>query len=65
MADEPAEETAPVADQREQELAQAFEQIRKNLRGLRFGSVTITVQDGLVVQIERTERTRLVRPRSR
>jgi hypothetical protein len=31
------------------------------LRGLRFGQVTVTVQDGIVVQIERVERRRLTR----
>lgn len=29
------------------------------LQGLRFGSVLAIVQDGVVVQIERTEKTRL------
>jgi len=31
------------------------------LRGLRFGSVLAVVQDGVVVQIERTEKTRFGR----
>jgi hypothetical protein len=43
-------------------LDQAMEQIRQALRGLRFGEVAIVVQDGVVIQIERTERTRLRRP---
>jgi hypothetical protein len=34
-------------------------QIRGVLQGLRFGSVTIVVQDGVVVQIDRTEKRRL------
>jgi hypothetical protein len=38
---------------------QALEQIRDALRGLRYGQVTIIVQDGVVVQIDRTERKRL------
>jgi hypothetical protein len=29
-----------------------------SLRGLRFGVVTLTVQDGVVVQVERSERRR-------
>ncbi|HTQ37451.1 MAG TPA: YezD family protein [Pirellulales bacterium] len=37
----------------------AMEQIREALRGLRFGVVSIVVQDGVVVQIERTEKRRL------
>ena len=34
-------------------------QIRDSLRGLRFGSVNIIVQDGVVIQIDRTEKRRL------
>lgn len=33
--------------------------ILRALGGLRFGSVTIVVQDGVVVQIDRTEKTRV------
>lgn len=33
--------------------------IRESLRGLRFGSVNIIVQDGVVIQIDRTEKRRL------
>ncbi|MBX7165965.1 MAG: YezD family protein [Pirellulales bacterium] len=32
------------------------------LAGLRFGDIRLTVQDGVVVQIERTERRRPQRP---
>lgn len=42
---------------RDQELSQ----IREALRGLRFGAVHIIVQDGVVIQIERTEKRRLRR----
>lgn len=46
----------PVAeDSREREIAQ----IRDALRGLKFGAVNIVVQDGVVVQIDRTEKRRL------
>ncbi len=38
-----------------------LQQIRESLRGLRFGSVNIIVQDGLIVQIDRTEKRRLSR----
>jgi hypothetical protein len=38
-----------------------LQQIREALQGLRFGSVTIVVQDGVVVQIDRTEKRRLQR----
>jgi hypothetical protein len=37
----------------------AIDHIRDALRGLRFGTVSIVVQDGLVVQIDRTEKRRL------
>ena len=36
-----------------------IESIVDALRGLRFGSVVVTVQDGVVVQIDRTEKRRL------
>jgi hypothetical protein len=41
--------------EREQEIAQ----IREALRGLRFGAVHVIVQDGVVVQIDRTEKRRV------
>ncbi|MFN4261058.1 MAG: YezD family protein [Gemmataceae bacterium] len=37
----------------------AWDHIRDALRGLRYGEVTVIVQDGLVIQIERTEKKRL------
>jgi hypothetical protein len=39
-------------------------QILKALHGLRYGVVSIVVQDGVVVQIERTEKHRLRRNES-
>ncbi|MBL9123504.1 MAG: YezD family protein [Planctomycetaceae bacterium] len=48
-------QAAPVVDV---DVEAAFEQIRQALRGLRYGDVRVTVQDGVVVQIERTERRR-------
>ena len=33
------------------------------LRSIRFGTVQMTVQDGKVVQIDKTEKVRLDRPR--
>jgi hypothetical protein len=46
-------------DRLNRSLQRAMEQIEEALQGLRFGQVTITVQDGVVVQIDRLERTRL------
>jgi hypothetical protein len=40
----------------EEELKQLFEL----LRSLKFGSVTLIIQDGKVVQIEKNEKIRLV-----
>lgn len=37
----------------------ALQEIRKALRGLQFGTVTVIVQDGIVVQVERTAKNRL------
>ena len=53
--------TTASAPDREQELAH----IREALQGLRYGAVHIIVQDGLVIQIERTEKHRLRRPESK
>ena len=37
----------------------ALEEVRKSLESLRFGSLNIIVQDGVVVQIDCTSKTRL------
>ncbi|HZP41073.1 MAG TPA: YezD family protein [Candidatus Binatia bacterium] len=44
---------------------QALDRIRAALRGLRYGTVTAVVQDGIVVQVERTEKVRLPRAEPR
>jgi hypothetical protein len=49
----PADDAAPV------------QAILDALRGLRFGSVTVIVQDGVIVQVERVEKKRLARPTRR
>ena len=48
---------ATVEVDREREIAH----IRDALRGLRFGAVNVIVQDGVVVQIDRTEKRRVRR----
>src|SRR5262245_21777830 len=56
------EDSRPLpSSRRERHLQQALEQIQVALHGMRFGQVTATVQDGVVVQIDRLERTRLQR----
>lgn len=37
----------------------AIARVREALSGLRFGEVTVIVQDGIIVQVERTEKLRL------
>lgn len=51
--------TPSVRRNRESQLEWVLEQVRNALEGLRFGTVTITVQDGVPIQIERNEKTRL------
>ena len=40
---------------------EAVDRINAALRGLRYGTVTAVVQDGVVVQVERTEKFRIER----
>ena len=44
------------------DTTEALERIRAALRGLRFGTVTAIVQDGVVIQVDRTEKVRVPRP---
>ena len=62
MAEKSEERAEATARARERE---AQDQIAKALRGLQFGEVTVIVQDGIVVQVERTERVRLQRSGSK
>jgi hypothetical protein len=59
--DEPLREPSSAAPNPDVDPEAVVPQITEALRGLKFGQVTITVHDGLVVQIERLERTRLKR----
>jgi hypothetical protein len=55
----------PSADKQTTEDAAApLQAIAEALRGLRFGSVTVVVQDGVIVQVERIEKRRLARAKS-
>lgn len=57
---EPSEsQGAETGEGREVRLRQALEHVRQSLSSLRYGQVVITVQDGVVVQVDRTEKTRL------
>ncbi len=48
-----------VGARRDTQFEEAIDQIRQALQGLRFGEVSVIVQDGVVVQLERRERKRL------
>jgi hypothetical protein len=43
---------------RDARTAEALARVRAALDGLRYGEVVVKVQDGVVVQVERTERVR-------
>lgn len=55
MSSDSSESSKEQRTTRELEL----QQVQNALQGLRFGSVNIIVQDGVVVQIDRTEKHRL------
>jgi len=57
-------ESLPTVSRDQSRLDSALAQVRHALSGLRYGQIAITVQDGVVIQIERTERTRLGRTTS-
>ena len=50
--------TEPPGDD-QQSREHELRHVRDALRGLKFGTVTLIVQDGVVVQIDRTEKRRL------
>jgi hypothetical protein len=57
---EPIAENAPPAGRADDSYAaHALARVREALSGLRYGEVTVIVQDGVVVQVERTEKLRL------
>lgn len=41
--------------------SETLDSLRRALEGLRYGEVTLVVQDGVIVQVNRTERLRLAR----
>ena len=57
----PAAEVSNVARRSSGELDEALAHVRDALRGLQYGEISVIVQDGVVIQIERTERRRLRR----
>jgi hypothetical protein len=61
MAAEPnaRREAADASCRSRLEMEDALNHVRHALRGLEYGEISIVVQDGVVIQIERTERTRI------
>lgn len=55
----PVNPTSARQEQSGDRSTQVLAHIRDALDGLRFGEVIVKVQDGVVVQVERTERLRL------
>jgi hypothetical protein len=61
MSDRPSNDS-PLATVRDpRQFEPAIEHVRQALVGLQFGEVSIIVQDGVVVQVERIERKRFRR----
>ena len=48
-----------VNQNKDKNIDQALMDVRKIISGINYGSVTLVVQDGVVVQIERQEKIRL------
>jgi hypothetical protein len=46
----------------EAELERMLASVRDALRELKYGTVTVVVHDGAIVQIDRTEKLRVPRP---
>jgi len=44
---------------------QAIQQIQEALSSMRYGKLTVVVQDGLIIQFERTDKVRLPNPNRR
>ena len=51
--------TTRAGDDEAEDRDETLERVQAALRGIRFGTVTVVIQDGVVVQIERTEKLRL------
>jgi len=55
----PSNQSSPRNAESGDRSTQVLAHIRDALDGLRYGEVIVKVQDGVVVQVERTERLRL------
>ena len=61
MKANPRQDAETRKDAGESPDADSLRVIADALRGLQFGSVTVIVQDGIVIQVDRTEKRRLAR----
>jgi hypothetical protein len=61
MDDVRQHESADGSGQTIERVRETLDRIHAALRGLRYGSVTAIVQDGVVVQVERLEKFRVER----
>jgi hypothetical protein len=59
-----AETPLPSSTDRPEGDAQLWKFVSDALRGMQFGTVTLIVQDGFVIQVDRTEKRRLPGARS-
>ena len=63
MAEKDArEDSALPPSQGKRRKIDVLEHVRNALQGLRFGEITLIIHDGIVVQIDRTEKRRLNGP---
>lgn len=53
------EVTRRVNSSRPEQKEAALEKVRKIAEEIRYGSVTLVIQDGVIIQIERQEKIRL------
>jgi hypothetical protein len=61
MPEESSTESPPASTRDPRQLEPVLEHIRRALVGLQFGQISLIVQDGVVVQVERIERKRFRR----
>ena len=59
VTDSASQHHPPAAPQRDASGDYILDEVRASLRNLRYGSVTIIVQDGVIIQIDRMEKRRL------
>jgi hypothetical protein len=61
MSQKPVTDSPALSARDPRQVDVALEHVRQALVGLQFGEVSIIVQDGVVIQVERIERKRFRR----